>query len=205
MGCCAAFCIRTQLPHPRAILNKFNFALRIAFSLQVRSLCSFRILSRHISLRFPTTAIVAKDGLFPSVVFLWVCLNALLCPPPNFPPALADHYHVRLKCWQERVYYGGFPYCESGVEHRVDVSYLSVLDFHADLVSLESSVPGLLFLLLSLQLSCPLLWGRLPRLPRPLFQLRLFPSSAIASGMGASAFGFSFFSGILYSPLINLA
>ena len=74
-----------QDPHPLLIFIKFNFAFLNAFSLEGTVSRDFPYPIPTKPFLFPTTAIVANLGLFPSLVFFCVCLKTLFCPPPNLP------------------------------------------------------------------------------------------------------------------------
>ena len=63
----------------------FNFAFLIALSRAGKVSFAFPSPIPTCPFSSPITAIVEKVGTFPSFVFLCVCLQALLFPPPNFP------------------------------------------------------------------------------------------------------------------------
>src|SRR3989338_3124344 len=72
-------------PQPLLTLTMFSFADLVAFSLAGIVSFALPIPIPTYPFLLPTTAIVANDGLFPSLLFFWVCLQIVLLPPPNLP------------------------------------------------------------------------------------------------------------------------
>ena len=82
---CEDLQLHCQDPHPLLIFIIPIFAFLNDFSLAGTVSFAFPYPTPIKPSRFPTTANEANLGLLPSGVFFCVCLNTLLCPPPNFP------------------------------------------------------------------------------------------------------------------------